>query len=282
MLERRLLIVTGKGGTGRSAATAALAIRAAAEGKRVLAVAMLEREGLGLHLGAPELRYNAAQVRPGLWAMAIDRSSALDEYLHVQLHAPRFAPLGPLGRALNVLADTVPGIRDIITVGKVIFETWEDQWDLVVADGPPLGQVTSYLRAPTVIAGLVPAGPVRDQAARMRALLEDRSAAGLVITTTPEELPVAETLEALEEVDAEQAIDVAAVVVNRMLEPLDVDEAALGDDPYGAAARLHLGLQREQELWRKRLPPGPALPHLFGLLTPGEVAARLAELWEDA
>ena len=137
MLERRLIIVTGKGGVGRSAVTAALALRAVHLGKRVLAVAMTDQTGLALHLGRERLDYEAREIRPGLHALAIHRPAALNEYLKVQLGVPKVTRMGPIARAFDALASTAPGIREVVTMGKVLWEVRRDAWDLVIADGCP-------------------------------------------------------------------------------------------------------------------------------------------------
>ena len=279
MLDKRLLIVTGKGGVGKSAVTAALALRAAFDGKRVLAVAMTDDTGLAVHLGIEQLRYRSTHVRSGLDAMVIERPVALNEYLRVQLGIPRVAQLGPLARAFDALASTAPGIREVITIGKVLYEAKKGTWDLVVADGPPTGQIGSHLGAPTTVARLVGAGRVLDQTGWMTRLLRDRSATGLVVVATAEELPVTETIESLAAIDEENLIGIESVIVNRTLDPLGGDIDALSDGPAKQAALLHTALFDEQERWIARLPDGPRLPYFFGLHTPPEVAARIADLW---
>jgi len=279
VVDKRLLIVTGKGGVGKSAVTAALALRAAFDGKRVLAMAMTDDTGLAMHLGIEHLRYRPSHIKSGLDAMVIERPEALNEYLRVQLGVPRIAQLGPLARAFDALASTAPGIREVITIGKVLYETKKGTWDLVVADGPPTGQIGSHLRAPTTVARLVGAGRVLDQTGWMIRLLRDRSTTGLTVVTTAEELPVTETIESLAAIDEENLIGVENVIVNRTLDPLDGDVDGLSDGPAKQAALLHNALFDEQERWIARLPDGPRVPYFFGLHTPPEVAARMADLW---
>jgi anion-transporting ArsA/GET3 family ATPase len=269
----RLIIVTGKGGTGRSAVAAALALKHAAAGNTVLAISMTESQGLAHHLGATEAGYEPIEVTSGVWTLTINRRHALDEYVHVQLHLPRAAPLGAVTRTLNGIADTVPGIRDAITIGKVAFETWSGRWDVVVADAPPTGQIASYLGAPATIADLVPAGLVRRQAESMRGLLSQESTE-VFVTTLAEELPVTETAEALEHLAADGFT--ATVVVNRLLAELKSDGGGI-DGPIAEAARLHHALYESQQRWLTELPQGIPLPFLFGLHTPAEVSARLTE-----
>jgi Mrp family chromosome partitioning ATPase len=275
VLDRRLLIVTGKGGVGRSAVSAALAIRAAREGRRVLAIGMTDGAGVAAHFGVRRLTYEPTEMRPGVHALVVDRATALDEYLRLQMPVPKMAPTGGLARGLSLFVDTVPGIREVVTIGKVLFEVTRGPWDLVVADAPPTGQIASYLGAPRTIAELVPAGRVREQVAWMRSLLADQATSGLVIVTLAEELPVAETIQALDELAAEPVMDVAAIADLGGVEP-----ASIPPGPHRDAAALHDGLYSAQQTWLGYLPPGPRLPYLFGMLTPGEVAARLDDAWK--
>lgn len=282
MFDRSLLLVSGKGGVGKSALTAALSIVAARRGLSVLAISMTEDVGLAGHLGLDRMPYDARPVRPGVHGLTIDRARALDEYIRLQLHAPRVAPLGPVARGLNALAETVPGIRDIITIGKALFEAGKGTWDVVVADAPPLGQLASYLRAPVTIAGLVPVGRVRDQALDYERQLSDQSHTGLILVSTPEELPVVETRESLDEIT--EYVDLTSVVANRVLEPLGVSETTLTELPAGPhrdAGMLHRSLYRDQRRWMSQLPAGPTVPYFFGVHTPGEVAVRVADELED-
>ncbi len=284
MLDRKLVFVSGKGGVGKSAVTASLALLASRRGLRVLAVGMVEGLGLAGHFGVDHLDYTPNRVRSGIMALTVYRDEALDEYLRLQLHVPRATPTKVLTRALNVLAETAPGIREIVTIGKPVFELWQSRYDLILVDAPPLGQLFSYLRAPHTIADLVPAGPIQRQANRMRESLADPELTSLVLVTTPEELPVLETQATLDRISIEPVVPLEAVVVNRLLDELPVDGATVADLPNGphrAAAEHHATTYRQQQRWLQSVAAGPRLPYLFGLHTAGEVAEQLADVWDE-
>ena len=274
----RLQIVTGKGGVGRSAVAAALARAAAAAGRRVLVASMTDSVGLASHLGRARLDYSPEEIEPGLHALAIDRARALDEYLKLQLGLGQRAPLLPLSRNLEALSETVPGIRDVVTTGKLYHEVRSGRWDVVIADGPPTGQIMSYLRASRVIASLVRTGRAREQADKMTDLLTAPDSS-LVMVTLAEELPVTETLEALGELEAETLIRLDRLIVNRTLRPLGVSAAkldALEEGSVRDAGILHRGLYDAQKRWRDELPEHTDLPLLFGEHDPARIAERLA------
>lgn len=274
----RLVVVTGKGGVGRSAVTAAIALRAARMGRRVLAISMTESDGLAEHLGVETLGPDPREVRGGVAALQIERPAALDEYLRLQIGIPKFARLGPLAGAFDALASAAPGIREIVTMGKVLYEVRRgDTWDLVVADGPPIGQIGSHLRAPRTVSDLVPTGRIREQAAWMADILADPDRAALVLVTLAEELPTLESKEALIWLRNSELIHTHSVMTNRVLDPLDTS-GPTSSGPVSEAALLHQGLVIEQTRWMKETPDGPRLPYLFGATGPAEVARRLSDL----
>lgn len=278
VLEKRLVIVSGKGGVGKSAVTAGLALLAQRRGQRVLAMEMGSPGGLSAHFSTGPLEFQPREVRPGLHAMHMVRADALLEYLSIQLNIRGIAGFGPFARAFDALATTAPGIREIITIGKAIWEVKEDRWDLVIADAPPTGQIGSFLRAPITIAELVPGGKIRAQADMMRDMLADPATTEMVLVTLPEELPTTETEETLEWLAAEKVVTTPQVIANRVLEELGDRSKPKG--PLGEAAQLHRALWDGQQEWLSRLPPDHQLPYLFGLFTPGEVAARMCDEFE--
>lgn len=281
-MQQQLLIVTGKGGVGKSAVAAALAIEAARRGLRVLAIGMVEKRGLAAHLGVETLGYAAAEVRPGIFALGIERPAALDEYLRIVLRVPKLSRIGPVARAFDALASAAPGIRETVTMGKVLFETRTNNWDLVVADAPPSGAIASHIRAPKTVAELVGAGKVREQTQWMTDLMADASRTGLVMVTLAEELPTIETAETLKWITEERLISVEEIITNRILEPLGAKVPSDTSTPIGAAAALHDGVFREQQRWLAELPGrGRELTYLFGVTGPVEVAERLADMLEQ-
>lgn len=275
MLEKRLLLVSGKGGVGKSALSAGLALLAQRRGLRVLVIAMGAPDGLAAHFGTGDLEFEPRELRPGLHAMHMVRSDALLEYLSIQLGIRGITRFGPMARAFDALATTAPGIREIITIGKAIWEVREDRWDIVIADAPPTGQIGSYLRAPVTISELVPSGRVRAQADVMMSTLKDPTATELILLTLPEELPVTETEETMAWLSKEDLIAKPTLITNRVLSELSDPDTPPG--PVGEAATLHRSLWREQQEWLERLPPDHALPYYFGVFTPGEVAAHIAD-----
>jgi anion-transporting ArsA/GET3 family ATPase len=233
VLDRaRLVVVTGKGGTGKTTVAAGLAVAAAGRGRRVLVAEVEGRQGLAGLFGRPELEHREVRVGDGVHALAVDPDESLREYLARYGFAPlaRLLTWSHLNRFITAAA---PGLGDVLLVGKV----WEAAtrearpgsaaYDLVVLDAPPTGRVVPFLRAPETVAELARVGPIRSQADRVRALLDDPGLTAVVLTCLPEELPVTETLEGVAAL-RRAGLPVAGVVANRVT----------GDRLGGRAGRL--------------------------------------------
>ena len=275
MLDKRLVVVTGKGGVGKSAVASGLALMAQRHGLRILAVEMEAGGGLSAHLGTGELTFEPREARPGLHAMKMVRSDALLEYLSLQLRLPGMGRFGPFARAFDALATAAPAVREIVTIGKILWEVRADRWDLVVVDAPPTGQIASYLRAPASISELVTTGRIRSQAEWMANTLADPDLTRLAVVTLPEELPTTETLETIDWVESAGVVGPPLVIANRVLEEVSVTTTPQG--VVGDMVNLHRSLTTEQKRWLEKLPPDMTLPYLFGLFTPGEVAAHISD-----
>jgi anion-transporting ArsA/GET3 family ATPase len=217
LLQRQLLFVTGKGGVGKTTTAAALADLAARAGKRVLVCEMDAKGALAESFEVAALGFEPTEVRPHLYAMAMNTEDSLREYLRVVARIPLVGRIGPLARTFDFVADAAPGVKEILAIGKICFEVRERHYDLVVVDAEASGHIVAQIDAPRAIRELVQVGPVRDQTEWMLGILGDHERTGLVVVTTPEEMPITETVELVDKVRATTDVDVAAVVVNRVL-----------------------------------------------------------------
>lgn len=220
LLDRRLLFVTGKGGVGKSTVTAGLALLAAERGKRTLVCEVDAKGGLAGFFEASATGFAPTEVQPNLFAMSMDTEASLKEYLSLQLKLPLVARIGPLARTFDFVANAAPGVKEILTVGKLAWEVVEEHYDLVVVDSVASGHIVGQLAAPKGINDLVSVGLVRNQTSWMLDVLEDPAKTGVVIVAAPEEMPVNETIELSGRLRDETDVDLAAVVVNRVLPEL--------------------------------------------------------------
>jgi anion-transporting ArsA/GET3 family ATPase len=308
LLELKLVFVTGKGGVGKTTVAAALAQLAASRGKRVLVCEVDAKGDLSSLFEATPTDFTPREVSPGVWSMSMDTEASLREYLKLHLRIPVVGRIGPLAKAFDFVATAAPGVREILTVGKFCYEVREKHYDLVVVDAPASGHIIGQLAAPQAINDLVKVGLIRSQTDWMLDILSDPQQTGLVTVTTPEEMPVNETLELAVRVREETTVRMSAVVVNRVLPELfgqreeeifeqlrqPEAESVLSERAGGAvapvleAARLAVTMRRTRSAHLQRLQAGlpeglPVLllPYLFarthGLRTTRQVAKSLGE-----
>ena len=217
--------------------------------------------------------------------MQMDTEASLREYLKLNLRVPVLGRLGPLATLFDFVANAAPGVKEILTVGKICWELRESlagdaPWDLIVVDAAATGHVVGQLDAPRAIQGLVQVGPVRQQTDWMVALLSDPDLTALNVVTSPEEMPVNETIELVARARDELTVPLGAVIVNRVLPELftradeeifdslrdpaalDVlhDAAGPGSTAVLDAARLAVSLRRSRstQLAALRERGGPA------------------------
>jgi anion-transporting ArsA/GET3 family ATPase len=230
LLDRRLLFVTGKGGVGKTSVAAALADLGARAGKRTLVCEMDAKGALAATFDTTPLAFEPRQLDPNLFAMAMNTEDSLKEYLRLFVKVPLVGRIGPLARTFDFVADAAPGVKEILSVGKLAYEVRERHYDLVVVDAEASGHIVAQIGAPRVIRELVQVGMVREQTAWMTEILEDPAVTGLVVVTTPEEMPVTETLELLGRLDRDAGVAPSVVVANRVLPALfDRRQAAVVD-----------------------------------------------------
>ena len=136
LLDRKLVFVTGKGGTGKTTVASALALLAASRGKKVLICEIDAKGELAGYFEAPPMAFKEKEVQPGLFAMTMDTEASMREYLKLQLRIPIVGRIGPVAKAFDFLSTAAPGVREILTVGKLCWEVRDGDWDLVVVDAP--------------------------------------------------------------------------------------------------------------------------------------------------
>jgi len=285
LLERRLIFVSGKGGVGKTTVAAALALLASQHGKRTLVCEVDPKGDLAASYESSPTGFTPREVQPGLWAMSMNTEESLREYLKLNLRIPVVGRIGPLAKAFDFVATAAPGVKEILTVGKLCWEVREGHYDLVVADASATGHIVGQLSAPQGINELVQVGLVRQQTGWMLDILSDPALTGLCIVATPEEMPVSETIDLAGRVAKETTVDLASIIVNRVLPELftiseeeifdhlcepevadRLEEMAGGPPgPILAAARLAVTMRRTRagHLERLRVGIDPSVPLLY-------------------
>jgi hypothetical protein len=244
LLDRRFLVVTGKGGVGKSTVSAAVALAAARRGKRVLLCEANAQERIAPLLGAPPSGTSVHEIAPGISSVNVTPHEAMREYGLMVLKFRTIYDAVFENRVVRHFLRVVPSLAELVVLGKVLHEVRSKRWDLVVLDAPATGHAVQLLRVPAALLDTVPAGPLRSDAEWMHALLVDPRTTAVSIVTLPEEMPVNEAIELDLQVRGVLGMPRGALVVNAMPDarftPAERERiAALAEapPPAGPAAR---------------------------------------------
>jgi anion-transporting ArsA/GET3 family ATPase len=253
-LQSRVLVVAGKGGVGKTTVTAALARLAAGAGLDVLVVELEGKPGGAAAFGgAGSLGYDQADLTAAAAATDSDAGTgtvrarritpddALLEYL-ADHGMGRISKRLVSSGALDVVATAIPGIRDILVLGKIKQLERESEADLILVDAPATGHAMTFLSSAQGLLDAARSGPVRAQAADVVELLTDPERCQVALVTLPEEMPVNEVIEAAYQLEDKIGLTLGPVIVNACLP----DEPWLSVDPGVAAERAGVTLTDDQ------------------------------------
>jgi anion-transporting ArsA/GET3 family ATPase len=293
LLSRRLVILTGKGGVGKSVVGSAIASAAADRGKRTLLVEIDQPLDAERSMDAASVGSQETEVRPGLLAMNLDPTEVMDEYVRhvVRIDVLARRVLGsPVYRRFFAAA---PGLKELMVLGKLLMlEGARDRWsrrpryDLIVVDAPATGHGLAYLKVPMAAEAAAPIGPIGANSRRILELLRDPARTALVIVAIPEEMAVVEAAWfhrlAVEEVGIAPRLLVLNGVHERRLTGAQESEvlrmsaegttgrvaAGVGLDAALAAARRQIRRRKLSRFYETRLRrdlplPIVTLPHLY-------------------
>lgn len=313
----KILIVSGKGGVGKTTVSAALALVAARRRRRVC-IAEVDRKGtLPQLFGGADLDYKPREMSSGVYGMNIVPDEALAEYLDVQYHMKKISRIFTSTHFVDYITATAPGLKDILVLGKIWYlEQGRNgpRFDTIIVDAPAAGHMLTFLSAPMGLSDAVRVGPVQRQAEWLVQMLRDTARSRVHLVTLPEEMPIAETIETAEALNDRVKIATGAVFANAIypehltgedekqldtvmedgkpdelcdaaqavglkLEPEDL-EALVG---YGrfVTARRAIQMKHLQKLSKAVADPVVELPFLFtaGLALPG--VEQLADAIEE-
>ena len=242
--QSRVVIVAGKGGVGKTTVTATLAIAATRAGMSVLIAEVEGKSGLAAAFGAAALTYDDAELAPAVRARTLSPDAALVDYLEthgMKRISRRLAQSG----ALDVVATAVPGMKDILVLGKVKSLEQERAADLIIVDAPAAGHAISFLLSAQGLLDAVRVGPVRKQAVDVAAMLGDPARCQVLLVTLPEETPVNELVDTAFAVEDRAGVALGPVIINCCL-PLEPElddhrrQRAERSGCCGRARRRHL------------------------------------------
>lgn len=271
-----MLLLTGKGGVGKTTIAAALAVDAARTGKRPLLVELGHRASMRSVFGVGELGFEPQPVGHGVHAMSVEFERAVTEYMATHVPSRRLARAITQNRVLERLFSAMPAVGEIATINALhhrFIETRDGRprWDPVIVDLDATGHALMLLELRQVVGGLMGAGPMRRLVDDVATIIADEERSRLCLVTLPDDLPVSETLQLHARLSAAQSVTFGPIYVNRVpthpLSPADVtalETMDAGDDAEVAAdiafARGRLSIVANARAQIERLAAGVDAP----------------------
>jgi anion-transporting ArsA/GET3 family ATPase len=233
-----------------------------------------------------EIGFHEVEVADNLWAISIDPDHSLREYLLLQLKVRAMRDMLVRSRIFNYLAAATPGLKELVTIGKI----WElaqpdrrvkkaQDYDLVIVDAPATGHGIGFLQTPRTFAGIARVGPIHNQAQELDRFITDHDSTGVAIVSLPEEMPVNESASLEESLTADIGMAVDRVYMNALyperFSKSDASELERAlddaDGPARAAVRAALSEFRRSRSQREQLQrlkksvssPVKTLPFIF-------------------
>jgi anion-transporting ArsA/GET3 family ATPase len=262
LFDKRLVLVCGKGGVGRSTVAAAIAAASARRGRKTLLFEASAADRFGAYFGTQPVGTAIAPLAPNLWGINTNPAAALHEYGLMILKFETVYEMVFENKLTKAFLRAIPGLDDYSVIGKAWYHTTEEKrgqpvWDTVVFDMPASGHSMSMLRIPWVIVDTVPEGPLTRDARQLQDLIRDKARTALVLVSLAEEMPANEARELQDKLSGGIGLEPQHVVANQIYPdrfPPDSPQSKVLDAlmSEGSAPTPIAHLARHADLARRR------------------------------
>lgn len=293
---QRLHLVTGKGGVGKTTVATSMACALAADGQKVL-LAEVNGSGRIPHLlGIEPVGYAMREVFDNLWLMDITSQEALKEYVLLIIRIEALYRAVFENRLVASFLRLLPALGELTMLGKIWYELQQvhhgkAKFDAIVVDLPATGHARALLEAPRAVGDSIGAGPMKDNANKLDAMVKDPKVTRLHVVTTPEEMPITEAQELLA-LARSLPVASAPLIINQRLTALNDtvlqsvapwrQDQLLANIPGALNVREMRRKQGEahlQALVPQALTKAISLPHIHGSEMTIETLEALGNLW---
>ncbi|MBI2061134.1 MAG: AAA family ATPase [Nitrospirae bacterium] len=302
LFHKKLVIVTGKGGVGKSTTSAALAVLARRKKKRPLVLELTEFEAMPTLFGSKRGRANGDLVADGIRSMRIILEEAIPEYLTLKLKIRAVSDMLYKNPVVKYFTKTAPGFQELVVTGKIWYMAQEmakngkrHPYDFIIFDAPSTGHCLQMLKVPRVVSQMVRVGPIVEETEAMHDFYHDPDRSGILLVTLLQEMPINEATQMAASLRDDQDLGIESLVINEVFQvDKDVlDEKARAACPEGASEEAWAALEKArqdlemlhdaQEIYRERLKEEVKAPQVeLPLLLKSPLATEDIEIMADA
>ncbi|MBX7147885.1 AAA family ATPase [bacterium] len=304
LLSKRLILISGKGGVGKTTIALALSLLAAKQGKNTLLVEMNSTERVAPYFGLSSIGHGEVALAPHLTGINLNPHQCFEEYVLMTVKFRGIFDLFINNKYVTHFLNAVPGFNELLMTGKIYdLErqklkkiSAKQHYDLIIVDGLATGHGVSAFEVPQIVHDVVKVGPMRSQSENILNLLRDEDRTAFCAVTLPEEMAVVETGELLKTVKEKLKISLGPVFLNRFhqspftqseakkINPSDKNDAVKPFYLYSDLEMKRAALNEEHGEQLKKLAKGNDIievPFLFEPLTRYQDLMALVEMWGE-
>lgn len=292
--QKKLWMVSGKGGVGKTTLSAALGLLSARKGYSTLLVETHGLNHLGELLDVGSVGYEPSRVKENLWLCQLDPEAALEEYVLQQIKVKMIYNMVFKNRYVRHFLDAAPGLVELLTIGKI----WalcgkageygnKRSFDRVIVDAPSTGHGLSLLTVPEVVARAVRVGPLKTKSEAVLEYIRDANSSMMWLCTLAEEMPVAEAIDMTKKLKEQVKMALGPILLNSLWPDLvskPLPEVVQKKFPFAASyeERRRLGHFYVDKI-QKQLPEEKfcQLPLVYETSNPLKIAETLSQKLEE-